>query len=120
MEELNSSGAPTGKLSVLDGPSTPIPLNSALRNLVLVERLRRLRNWLVGSGTAAICLSISLIPGGLSNPKWWSNTFFALRHYGHFQDFALTALLLGFALLVSGGISALILRRIDVGGVNGK
>lgn len=89
----------------------PASLRSLLRDLEHVERLRLLRNWLVGLGISAICLALTFITSGLSNPKGWSNTFAALRAHGYFLPFALPSFIIGLLLLGAGVVATLILHR---------
>lgn len=88
----------------------PASLHSALKQLEHVERLRLLRNWLVGLGVAAICLAATFITSNVSNPKWWSNSFAALRAHGYFLPLVLPSFVIGLLLLGAGMIAAVVLH----------
>ncbi|MGS5087197.1 hypothetical protein ACVC7V_11895 [Hydrogenophaga sp. A37] len=84
---------------------------SNLKRLVQIERLRLVRTWFIGIGVVIILFSLSMLGRVDSNPKWWGNTFAALRDLGLLQGFVLPGLGVGLIFLVSAAVVTALLRK---------
>jgi hypothetical protein len=79
-------------------PNSP---TSNLKRLVQIERLRLVRTWFIGIGVVTMLFSLSMLGRAGTNPKWWGNTFAALRDRGLLQGIVLPGLGGGLIFLVA-------------------
>jgi len=87
----------------------PIPPPSNLKNLVQIDRLRQIRTWLFGLGIVTICFSFSMVNTAGINPKWWDNTFAALRDRGLLHWIVIPSLGVGALFLVAAAVVTVLL-----------
>jgi len=84
---------------------------SNLESLVQIERLRQVRAWLVGLGMVVILFSLTFVGGSGISPKWWGNTFAALREQGFLLWLVIPGVGVGLSLLVAAAVATLFLRK---------
>ena len=84
---------------------------SNLKNLVQIERLRRVRTWFFALGVVVILFSLTFVGGSGINPKWWGNTFAALRDQGFLLWLVIPGVGVGLSLLAAAAVATLFLRK---------
>jgi ABC-type Fe3+ transport system permease subunit len=89
----------------------PNPPTSNLKSLMQIERLRQVRTWFLVLGIVTICAALSMVNVGGFNPKWWGNTFVAMRERGMLHWIVLPSLGVGVLFLVVAAVVGVFLRK---------